>query len=126
MVFQPIFKNDHWYKHEFTLKDVGTWYDSNRGIYLVPDILIDAYDNGYSGNYDVLLDLHKNNPEVFADEYQDVRDVLLKDEWIYEEMDSLESWLNNEDNFLIPEGYYIGFNPDYGDFGLWEIGEDDL
>ena len=126
MAFTSVQKNGKWYKHEFTPKYVGTWYDSNRGIYLVPDILIDAIYNGFSCEYNHIVRLHESNPEVFSDDYQDIRDILLLDEWIYEEMDSLEAWLNNEDNFLIPENYYIGFNPDFGDFGLWEIGEDDL
>ena len=126
MTFKSVNKNGKWYLHEFTDNDIGTWYDSSRGIYLIPDIILDAIASGYSSYYDHTVSLFDDHPEVFSEEYQDIRDILLLDDWIYEEMDKIESWLNDHDRFIIPENCYIGFNESYGDFGLWEIQEDDL
>lgn len=107
------------WKFDLTNEPIGCWYDSHRGIYLIPDILIDAIDNGFESTYNYLVSLHNEHPEVFSDEYQDVRNIILLDEFIYDEYTSFEQWINNHDLFLIPDGYYIGMHPDYGDFGMY-------
>lgn len=114
--------NDHWYRHEFTTKDEGIWYDIDvRGQYAYPDIIIDAIGNGYDSVYNLLIELSNEHPEIFSDEYNDVRDVMLLDEWIYDEFDNVTSWLNDHSLFIIPEGYYIGLSDDGSAFGMFKI-----
>ena len=129
MTFKSVKKldkhgNEHWYLHEFTTKDEGIWYDIDvRGQYAYPDIIIDAISNGYDSVYNLLIELSNEHPKVFSDEYSDVRDVMLLDEFIYDEFDNVTSWLNDDSLFIIPEGYYIGLSDDGSCFGMWLIDE---
>lgn len=127
MTFQSVCKkddegNNHWYLHEFKPSDAGIWYDIDvRGQYAYPDIIIDAINNGYDSVYNLLIELSNEHPEIFSDEYNDVRDVMLLDEWIYDEFDNVTSWLNDHSLFIIPEGYYIGLSDDGSAFGMFKI-----
>lgn len=92
---------------------------------LVPDIIIDAIANGYhESSYEYIINLHNYNPEILSDEYNDIRDVMLLDDWLYDDMNRIEQWLNDTNKFIIPDNCFIGFNEHHGDFGMWEINDE--
>ena len=128
MQFKPVKKDGRFYVHEFEEKDIGTWYSSaERGKYLIPDIIVDVVESGaYTDSYyECLIRLFNTHRSVFKS-YMDIRDIILIDDYdyIYEEIERIEGWFNNPDKFILPENCFIGFNEDYGDFGLWPVYDD--
>jgi len=124
--FKGVKKDGHFYIHKFTEDDAGTWYSADRGVYIVPDIIIDLIHSGSYTNsyYDYLVYLYDNHRDIFKPDIN-IKEIILLDEYVYEEMNKIENWFNDPNKFIIPDGYFIGVNEEWGDFGLWPVHNED-
>ena len=81
---------------EFGILPIGCWFSGDRGFYLGKAIVQCAVAHGWD---------YKNF------------------DWDPKDTDCMEMWDDAEeflvDKYPMPEGFEMGYHPDYGDFGIW-------
>ena len=108
------------------MKDVGCILDSSRGRYQPYDILEIAMQHGYNCEYiDAIVEIFDKGCTIVDASidyvYDNAREYVCdKWEWIYEEVESAISWMN--DNADLPAGCMFEINPNSGDFGMYYYG----
>ncbi len=100
--------------NEVTAQDAGCWVDSARGIHMPSAIIERAEAFGYDLSNSLVKYLKETgDPEMGGSD----RDELIDNyEWIHEEVDDAEQWMNEH---VAPTGYSFGYHPDHGDWGLY-------
>jgi hypothetical protein len=89
-----------------TKANAGPWIDSMEGIRISSMIVEKAISLGYVPSEEFYGALA---------EFGTI-DALVDWEWISDEADDAETWLNDH---VAPKGYYFGMHPDQGDWGLY-------
>ena len=95
----------------------GCIFDGTRGIYIPYHIVSFAIDLGFNPS-----DEWKQCVKEAEEKGEDEEDFLIHNyEWIYEEMENAEDWLNAE---IADDEHYFGTVLDGSDWGYWEVEED--
>ena len=110
-------------KFQLIESDEGSWFESWRGQYIPANVILYAWNHGFHDDeIDAIVDKHYPNGIIKYDE-DDVEQEIADLEGYYEIYEDAESYLN--DIADMPDGYYLGFHPDIGDWGFWKDDNDD-
>ena len=82
---------------------VGCWFDNGRGWRIAGAIVDEAMAWGYK-------------PTKSYNEALKTEDDIDEWEFISDEAQDAEDWMNDH---VAPKGYYFGYHPDWGDWGLY-------
>jgi hypothetical protein len=95
----------------------GCIFDGARGIYISYNVVNFAIQMGFNPSIE-----WKQCVKEAKERGEDEEDFLTHNyEWIYEEMENAEDWLNAE---IADEEHYFGNVIDNTDWGYWEVEED--
>ncbi len=96
----------------------GCIFDGARGIYIPYNVVCFAIDLGFNPS-----DEWKDQVKRAQEKGEDEEDWITHNyEWIFDEMENAENWLNAE---IADEEHYFGTILDGSDWGYWKV-EDDL
>ena len=96
---------------------VGILINGALGIYIPYNVVLFAIDYGYIPSIE-----WKQCVKEAKDKGEDEEDYLTHNyEWIYEEMENTEDWLNAE---IADNEHYFGTILDGDDWGYWKVEED--
>ena len=101
--------------NKVTAGDAGTWVDGARGRHMSSAILDAAEAYGYPISKN-LVDAMKEEEESVGEDDFDRDEFVDRYEWINEEIDRAEQWMNER---VAPIGYMFGYHPSWGDWGLY-------
>ena len=106
---------------EFTTTDYefveGCIFDGSRGIYIPYNVVNFALQMGFNPSIE-----WKQCVKEAKEKGEDEEDYLTHNyEWIYEEMENAEDWLNAE---IADDDHYFGTVLDGTDWGYWKVEED--
>ena len=97
----------------------GSIINGALGIYIPYHIVCFAIDLGFNPSIE-----WKEQVKEAKEKGEDEEDYLTHNyEWIYEEMENAENWLNAE---IADNEHYFGFYPDWCDWGYWKVEEEDM
>jgi hypothetical protein len=95
----------------------GCIFDGARGIYISYNVVNFAIQMGFNPSIE-----WKQCVKEAKERGEDEEDFLTHNyEWIYEEMENAEDWLNAE---IADEDHYFGNVIDNTDWGYWKVEED--
>jgi len=86
----------------------GCWFDNGRGWRIAGAIVEEAIAWGYkpTEEYNRVLKEAEEDSDIDIDEW----------EFISDEAQDAEDWMNEH---VAPKGYFFGYHPDWGDWGLY-------
>ena len=97
--------------------EVGSIINGALGIYIPYNVVLFAIDLGFNPSNE-----WKEQVKEAQEKKKDEEEYLTHNyEWIYEEMENAEDWLNAE---IADEVHYFGFVLDGSDWGYWKVEED--
>lgn len=112
------YKNEERMITDYEFKE-GCIFDGSRGIYIPFNIVNFAIQMGFNPSIE-----WKQCVKEAKEKGEDEEDYLTHNyEWIYEEMENAENWLNAE---IADNEHYFGFYPDWSDWGYWKVEEEDM
>ena len=95
----------------------GCIFDGSRGIYIPYNVVNFAIDLGFNPS-----DEWKEQVKRAQEKGEDEEDYLTHNyEWIFDEMENAEDWLNAE---IADDEHYFGNVIDNTDWGYWKVEED--
>ena len=95
----------------------GCIFDGSRGIYIPYNVFNFAIDLGFNPS-----DEWKEQVKRAQEKGEDEEDYLTHNyEWIFDEMENAEDWLNAE---IADDEHYFGNVIDNTDWGYWKVEED--
>ena len=96
----------------------GSLINSALGIYIPYNVVLFAIDYGYNPTDE----FKKMQKDAQLKEEDEEEFITHNYEWIYDEMERAESFLNDK---YAKEGYYFGFHPDWNDWGYYKFDEEE-
>jgi hypothetical protein len=96
----------------------GCYLDCALGIYIPYNIILIAIDYGFKPSEEFT----KLQNEAQLKEEDEEEFITHNYEWIYEEMENAESYMNDK---FAKAGYYFGIFPDWGDWGYYKFENED-
>jgi len=103
-----------------TAEDAGCWVNNARGIHMPSAIIVIAENFGYEISEELKKYIEENNKGVRIPGSRSIIDTY---EFINEELDDVDTWMNDH---VAPAGFAFGMNPDWGNWGLYEIEEEEV
>jgi len=97
--------------------EVGSIINSALGIYIPYNVVLFAIDYGYNPT-DEFKEMQKD-AQIEIDECDYITHNF---EWIYDELDRVESYMNDK---YAKEGHCFSIHPDWGDWGYYKFDEED-
>jgi len=99
--------------------EVGSIINSALGIYIPYNVVLFAIDYGYIPTEE--FEEMQKDAQLKEDDEEDY--ITHNFEWIYDELDRVESFMNDK---YANEGHYFGFHPDWGDWGYYKFENEDM
>ena len=97
--------------------EVGILINGALGIYIPYNVVLFAINLGFNPSIE-----WKEQVKEAQEKKEDDEDYLTHNyEWIYEEMENAEDWLNAE---IADDDHYFGTILDETDWGFWKVEED--
>jgi len=97
--------------------EVGILINGALGIYIPYNVVLFAINLGFNPSIE-----WKEQVKEAQEKKEDDEDYLTHNyEWIYEEMENAEDWLNAE---IADDDHYFGTVLDGTDWGFWKVEED--
>jgi hypothetical protein len=106
--------------NKITGQDAGCWVDNARGFHMPSAIIERAEAFGYDLSKSLREYIVDNSSSQMAGADRD--EVIDFYEFINEELDAVDTWMNEH---VAPKGYAFGIHPDWGDWGLYKIDSPD-
>ena len=97
----------------------GSIINGALGIYIPYNVVLFAIDYGYIPT-DEFKEMQKDAQSKDIDECDYITHNF---EWIYDELDRVESYMNDK---YANGGYYFGSHPDWGDWGYYKFEDEDM
>ena len=95
----------------------GSIINGALGIYIPYNVVLFAIDLGFNPSIE-----WKEQVKLAQEKEEEEEEYLTHNyEWIIDEMENAEYWLNAE---LADDEHYFGFHLDWNDWGYWKVEED--
>jgi len=97
--------------------EVGSIINGALGIYIPYNVVLFAIDLGFNPSIE-----WKEQVKLAQEKEEEEEEYLTHNyEWIIDEMENAENWLNAE---IADDEHYFGFHFDWNDWGYWKVEED--